>query len=471
MGTALESPDSDSHRVQARRCNLRKVRETHQTKAGTRLLVRLLCRAVVKHRAVFQGSGTVEGFLPDRVPCVRVAASWPVHPQGPCKGVTPHVRSDFDHDPTGQATFRPDVAACPRGGLREECPDPAGREEHDREPGGYVPPWPVPNRFPPSHPARRPRSTAKKTNAGPRPDPPPDDPGPRRRDRSALFLEPPGRRRSRTRWSMPWRGTWCRPTTTPIREAPAVKKYEAGKVRLREDKRPRPLVLRAGEGDLLEVTFTNLLCRSRRRARRASPPRPGHAGFHVMGLELFDSIDSDSSWVGVNPPVKPSETQPNPVDPVNQPWGYPAASALPARRSTPITPRPRGPSWSTASPMTCRCPTCTAISRPASSGGQRPARGCRVLPEPGDPRGPYQATYYIEESHEKKLDALYESMMNRPSAIGGARPEDARLPPRAARRVHPGTLEDQNMRLAPAFDEGGDAVMCTCSAGSSRSSP
>ena len=30
-------------------------------------------------------------------------------------------------------------------------------------------------------------------------------------------------------------------------------------MKLRSDKRPRPLVLRANEGDCLEVTFTNLL--------------------------------------------------------------------------------------------------------------------------------------------------------------------------------------------------------------------
>ena len=33
----------------------------------------------------------------------------------------------------------------------------------------------------------------------------------------------------------------------------------AGKVKLRSDKRPRPLVLRANENDILEVSFTNLL--------------------------------------------------------------------------------------------------------------------------------------------------------------------------------------------------------------------
>ena len=72
-----------------------------------------------------------------------------------------------------------------------------------------------------------------------------------------------------------------------------------GCVRLRDDKRPRPLVLRVNEGDELVVTFTNLL---------APVPPAGtaigsvtrYASFHVMGLELIDSIASDSSWVGTN---------------------------------------------------------------------------------------------------------------------------------------------------------------------------
>ncbi|HMW88173.1 MAG TPA: hypothetical protein PKD65_19280, partial [Nitrospira sp.] len=94
----------------------------------------------------------------------------------------------------------------------------------------------------------------------------------------------------------------------------------AGNVKLRSDKRPRPLVLRANEGDCLEVTFTNLLSpetngqevmldpekrlsRPDKRVTAVSDsdePSTRHASMHVNGLSLVDSIDSQGANVGRN---------------------------------------------------------------------------------------------------------------------------------------------------------------------------
>ena len=72
----------------------------------------------------------------------------------------------------------------------------------------------------------------------------------------------------------------------------------AGNVRLRSDKRPRPIVLRMNSGDCLRITFTNLLSAS----PRSNQPATRSAGVHVIGMELVGSIASDGSNVGVNPP-------------------------------------------------------------------------------------------------------------------------------------------------------------------------
>jgi hypothetical protein len=105
----------------------------------------------------------------------------------------------------------------------------------------------------------------------------------------------------------------------------ALAKKLAGQVRLRDDKRARPLVLRANKGDCLEITFWNLLSSTpkpgatfrfqlvpliQRATQKISPLEipPGlkgqvqtrWAGIHATGIELVDSIDSDASWVGKN---------------------------------------------------------------------------------------------------------------------------------------------------------------------------
>jgi hypothetical protein len=71
----------------------------------------------------------------------------------------------------------------------------------------------------------------------------------------------------------------------------------AGNVRLRSDKRPRPIVLRMNGGDCLRITFTNLLAHS----PSGDQPATRTAGIHVIGMELLN-IGSDGSNVGNNPP-------------------------------------------------------------------------------------------------------------------------------------------------------------------------
>ena len=111
-----------------------------------------------------------------------------------------------------------------------------------------------------------------------------------------------------------------------------------GNVRLRDDKRARPLVLRANKGDCLEITFWNLLSPGTTKDTTKAPrfnflSRPSiqqsndklaplellqqkgaaqgtsplistktrWAGIHATGIELVQSIKSDASWVGENP--------------------------------------------------------------------------------------------------------------------------------------------------------------------------
>lgn len=71
----------------------------------------------------------------------------------------------------------------------------------------------------------------------------------------------------------------------------------AGNVRLRSDKRPRPIVLRMNSGDCLRITFTNLLSPS----PLSDQPATRNAGIHVIGMEPLN-IGSDGSNVGNNPP-------------------------------------------------------------------------------------------------------------------------------------------------------------------------
>jgi hypothetical protein len=72
---------------------------------------------------------------------------------------------------------------------------------------------------------------------------------------------------------------------------------QKGQVRLRTDKRPRPIVLRVNQGQCLKINFTNWLA--------DTPPSPLQpvtraASLHVSGLELATSIADDASNVGKN---------------------------------------------------------------------------------------------------------------------------------------------------------------------------
>jgi hypothetical protein len=93
-----------------------------------------------------------------------------------------------------------------------------------------------------------------------------------------------------------------------------------GKVTLRPDKRPRPLVLRTGEGDCLQITLTNLLAENL--APGADPANPFNApqerslvqfnihndnqvaarnvSLRFQGTELVNGIEDDGTFVGEN---------------------------------------------------------------------------------------------------------------------------------------------------------------------------
>ena len=84
-----------------------------------------------------------------------------------------------------------------------------------------------------------------------------------------------------------------------------LKGLSAGNVRLRADKRPRPLVLRMNIGDCLKINFTNLLSKEPRSSKDPpsdDQPSTRSAGVHVIGMELVGNIKSDGSNVGTNPP-------------------------------------------------------------------------------------------------------------------------------------------------------------------------
>ena len=99
---------------------------------------------------------------------------------------------------------------------------------------------------------------------------------------------------------------------------------DAGSVTLRPDKRPRPLVLRMGAGDCMEITLTNLLAPVANPFEVSGPAvcdviNPGEVrsgipfnceiddqvaardvSLRFQGTELVNSISDDGSWVGEN---------------------------------------------------------------------------------------------------------------------------------------------------------------------------
>ncbi len=72
----------------------------------------------------------------------------------------------------------------------------------------------------------------------------------------------------------------------------------AGNVRLRSDKRPRPIVLRMNVGDCLRIDFQNLLHPIRRDQDQLATRQ---ASVHVAGMQYFSANLDDGSWVGRNP--------------------------------------------------------------------------------------------------------------------------------------------------------------------------
>ncbi len=70
-----------------------------------------------------------------------------------------------------------------------------------------------------------------------------------------------------------------------------------GNVRLRADKRPRPMVLRMNAGDCLQISFQNLLANA---PVDQEQPATRQASVHVSGLQLVSSESDDGSFVGQN---------------------------------------------------------------------------------------------------------------------------------------------------------------------------
>ncbi|RMH19862.1 MAG: hypothetical protein D6696_09540, partial [Acidobacteria bacterium] len=113
-----------------------------------------------------------------------------------------------------------------------------------------------------------------------------------------------------------WAASCAKTTCTP------------GDVELRFNKRPRPIVLRADEGDCLEIRFTNLLNPGRQNPINVPPgdpaihegggqniisyraPNTRSVGVHVQGLNWLRGPEDDGSWVGnnCNSLVKPQGT-------------------------------------------------------------------------------------------------------------------------------------------------------------------
>lgn len=79
---------------------------------------------------------------------------------------------------------------------------------------------------------------------------------------------------------------------------PSTQELYPGKVMLRRDKRPRPIVLRVNAGSCLEITFANLLD-----PKQKDPLQPVTrvTSIHVAGMQPIDTIASEGTWVGQNP--------------------------------------------------------------------------------------------------------------------------------------------------------------------------
>src|SRR5580658_8110507 len=86
----------------------------------------------------------------------------------------------------------------------------------------------------------------------------------------------------------------------------AAGQFQPGKVRLRDAKRPRPIVLRVNVGSCLKIQFQNLLDPG----TPTFPNMPDYlipanlavnttvASMHLTGLDLLGTIKSDGTWAG-----------------------------------------------------------------------------------------------------------------------------------------------------------------------------
>jgi hypothetical protein len=72
------------------------------------------------------------------------------------------------------------------------------------------------------------------------------------------------------------------------------------RARLRDGKRPRPIVLRANVGDCLSIQFTNLLADTPAPYNAGVQTATRYASVHVAGMQLVNSINDDGSFTGVN---------------------------------------------------------------------------------------------------------------------------------------------------------------------------
>jgi len=75
-----------------------------------------------------------------------------------------------------------------------------------------------------------------------------------------------------------------------------------GKVRLRDGKRPRPIVLRANVGDCVAITFRNLLSDipAQNELPRVVQPATRYASVHIAGMMVVSTIMDDGSYAGTN---------------------------------------------------------------------------------------------------------------------------------------------------------------------------
>jgi manganese oxidase len=98
----------------------------------------------------------------------------------------------------------------------------------------------------------------------------------------------------------------------PVHADTAIDAQLVGNVKLREGKRPRPLVLRVNEGDCLDVSFTNLLppiddaftehkdaITGRSLSLDSEQPLTRKASMHVNGLDYVNRIGPDGKDLGI----------------------------------------------------------------------------------------------------------------------------------------------------------------------------